>query len=460
VLADIADCQGHRLLRVGGEAEVDYRTLRHYEKVGIGLLRRDTQRLVTCQAAWPGPPPRVTFGGCCTAVRAYNGPVRSFRYNSVDLLRYAGLFTYACVGLPLVVESLGPTPVADPDEQLGWGLSYLAFGIFYVGAIRDLGTRLTSWRNGWLVLAMSASAIAIGYFSRSGLTGVLLMIMSGVLPWLQSWRRSLAWVVAVSVLMVPVYAMRLDDYTLATGLAQGALYLSFALFVLLTGMVAKSEAEAREEQKRLNAELRATRVLLAESTRMSERVRISRELHDLIGHHLTALSLNLEVASHLVQGKAVEHVRQAQSLARLLLSDVREVVSQLREGDDIDLGKALRALTEGIPEPAIHLDIPADLSIDDPRRATVLLRCAQETITNTIRHARARNLWLSFARDPEGGWRMSARDDGLGSEQLEAGNGLSGMRERLAQIGGRLSIETGKGRGFALEAHIPEEAKA
>jgi signal transduction histidine kinase len=224
--------------------------------------------------------------------------------------------------------------------------------------------------------------------------------------------------------------------------------------------VAKSEAEAREEQKRLNAELRATRVLLAESTRMSERVRISRELHDLIGHHLTALSLNLEVASHLVQGKAVEHVRQAQSLARLLLSDVREVVSQLREGDDIDLGKALRALTEGIPEPVIHLDIPSDLSIDDPRRAQVLLRCAQETITNTIRHARARNLWLSFARDPEGGWRMSARDDGLGSEQLEAGNGLSGMRERLAQIGGRLSIETGKGRGFSLEAHIPEEAKA
>ncbi len=386
--------------------------------------------------------------------------MRAFRYNSVDLLRYAGLFTYACVGLPLVVESIGPTPVADPDEQLGWALSYLAFGIFYVGAIRGLGSRVTSWRNGWLVLAMSASAIAIGYFSRSGLTGVLLMIMSGVLPWLQSWRRALAWVVAVSVLMVPVYALRLDDYTLATGVAQGALYLSFALFVLLTGMVAKSEAEAREEQKRLNAELRATRVLLAESTRMSERVRISRELHDLIGHHLTALSLNLEVASHLVQGKAVEHVRQAQSLARLLLSDVREVVSQLREGDDIDLGKALRALTEGIPEPVIHLDIPSDLSIDDPRRAQVLLRCAQETITNTIRHARARNLWLSFARDPEGGWRMSARDDGLGSEQLEAGNGLSGMRERLAQIGGRLSIETGKGRGFSLEAHIPEEAKA
>jgi signal transduction histidine kinase len=382
------------------------------------------------------------------------------RLNPVDLLRYAGLLTYACVGLPLLVESFGGAPIADRGEHLGWTLSYLAFGLFYVAASHGLGARGAREGRGWLVLAMTASAIATGYFSRSGLSGVLLMVMSGVLPWLLSWRAALTWVATCSVLLVPVFALRVDGYTWVESTLQCALYLSFALFVMFTALVAKSQAEAREEQKRLNAELRATRVLLAESTRIGERVRISRELHDLIGHHLTALSLNLEVASHLVQGKAVEHVRQAQSLARLLLSDVREVVSQLREADDIDLGKALRALIEGIPEPAIHLDIPAGFAIDDPRRAQVLLRCAQETITNTIRHARARNLWISFAREGDGGWRMSARDDGQGSEALSAGNGLSGMRERLAQVGGRLDIDTGRGRGFALEARIPQEAKA
>jgi signal transduction histidine kinase len=386
--------------------------------------------------------------------------MRVLRLNPVDLLRYAGLLTYACVGLPLLVETFGPEPIADRDEHVGWALSYLAFGLFYVAASHRLGSRTASWRHGWLVLAMTVSAIATGYFSRSGLSGVLLMVMSGVLPWLLTWRAALSWLITCSVLLVPVFAMRVEGYSWLIGLAQCALYLSFALFVMFTALVARSQAEAREEQKRLNAELRATRVLLAESTRMTERVRISRELHDLIGHHLTALSLNLEVASHLVQGQAREHVRQSQSLARLLLSDVREVVSQLRDGDDIDLGKALRALIEGIPEPQIHLEIPADLAIDDPRRAQVLLRCAQETITNTIRHARARNLWLGFTRDADGAWRMSARDDGVGSEQLEAGNGLSGMRERLSQVGGVLSIDTGKGRGFALEARIPQEAKA
>src|SRR3546814_12036878 len=79
---------------------------------------------------------------------------------------------------------------------------------------------------------------------------------------------------------------------------------------------------------RSNSELRATRALLAESSRLSERMRISRELHDLLGHHLTALSLNLEVATHVSSGKAQEHVRQAHTLAKLLLTDVREAVSR------------------------------------------------------------------------------------------------------------------------------------
>src|SRR5690606_14700338 len=124
---------------------------------------------------------------------------------------------------------------------------------------------------------------------------------------------------------------------------QAIMYLGISATTFVTSLIARQQAEAREDQRRLNAELRATRALLAESSRLGERMRISRELHDLVGHHLTALSLNLEVASHLVSGQAHEHVRQAQSVARLLLSDVREVVSQLREHDSIDLTAALEA---------------------------------------------------------------------------------------------------------------------
>jgi len=254
---------------------------------------------------------------------------------------------------------------------------------------------------------------------------------------------------------VPVFIFHFEGFDWFDALLQSGLYFGFSGFTFVTSLVARQQADSREEQRRLNSELRATRTLLTESSRIGERMRISRELHDLVGHHLTALSLNLEVASHLVSGNAQEHVRQAQSVAKLLLSDVREVVSQLREDDAIDLTEALRTLVEGVPGLDIHLQLPERFAVDDPRRAQVLLRCAQEIITNTVRHANARNLWLKFERTGANELAIHAHDDGRGAGTLLQGNGLTGMRERLAQIGGRLDITTARDQGFALDAWVP-----
>jgi len=223
--------------------------------------------------------------------------------------------------------------------------------------------------------------------------------------------------------------------------------------------VAKQQAEAREEQRRLNAELRATRSLLADSARVGERLRISRELHDLLGHHLTALSLNLEVAGHLTEGRPQEHVRQAHVLAKLLLTDVREAVSEMRGEDRIDLETALRTLVEGVPALEVSLRIDGPLGLHDAERAQVLVRCAQEIITNAIRHAGAERLSLEVSREGRE-LRLRASDDGIGSAAVRPGNGLSGMRERLAAVGGRLSLDTAPGQGFSIDIHLPLEAAA
>jgi signal transduction histidine kinase len=225
----------------------------------------------------------------------------------------------------------------------------------------------------------------------------------------------------------------------------------------MSSLVALRGHQARDELKKVNSELRATQALLADNTRIAERVRIARELHDLVGHHLTALTLNLEVATHLVEGKAAGHVQQAHSLARLLLADVREVVSDMREEDRVDLASALRTLAEGVPTPKIHLDLPAELAVTEPQRAQVLLRCAQEMITNSVRHARARNLWIRLTVNMDG-LAMSARDDGRGVDDFRPGNGLNGMTERLKQLGGKLEIESKAGSGFTLHAWLPKEA--
>jgi signal transduction histidine kinase len=234
------------------------------------------------------------------------------------------------------------------------------------------------------------------------------------------------------------------------------LFFGISLFTAMGSLVALRQHRARDELRKVNSELKATQALLAENTRIAERVRISRELHDLVGHHLTALTLNLQVATHLVEGKALEHVEQAHSLSRLLLADVREVVSELRRDDKVDIAEALQTLVQGVPEPRIHLDLQSGLALTEPSRAQVLLRCAQEMISKTVRHAAARNLWIKLVMD-EKGVSLTARDDGRGVDQLEAGNGLNGMSERLKQIGGKLDVDSSPGNGFSLHAWVPIE---
>jgi signal transduction histidine kinase len=252
--------------------------------------------------------------------------------------------------------------------------------------------------------------------------------------------------------VVPVFIRR--DHTPLEAVMQSLLYAGFAGFVYATSLVAKQQAQAREDQRRLNSELRATRALLAESVRVNERTRIARELHDLLGHHLTALSLNLEVASHLSEGKVQEHVSQAHSLARLLLSDVREAVSRIRDSDDIDMAATLLPLADNVPGLRIDMRFPQPFLLDDPERAHVLLRCTQEIVTNVVRHAQANRLSLEYRWEAEG-VRLEARDDGRGAEGLTAGNGLRGMRERLLAVGGQLEIDTRPGQGFALSLYLP-----
>ena len=115
-------------------------------------------------------------------------------------------------------------------------------------------------------------------------------------------------------------------------------------FALATTLLAERERAAREELARANAELIATRALMVESSRASERLRISRDLHDTLGHHLTALSLQLDVASRLADGRAAEHIQQAHAIARLLLGRrARRGQPDARPGP-VDLADAIRRL--------------------------------------------------------------------------------------------------------------------
>ncbi len=384
--------------------------------------------------------------------------MRDFRLadiRPVDWLRYYGVLIWVLVCIPLALLPVLTEGTFGAGAIVGWWSSAILFLLALLHPTLRLQMRSPLWRRVAVLLVMSLAVISISYFTRSGIGVLLAMVVAAMLPWLLPAIFGVAWVIVLAM-GFGVWVIFMPEGTWLLALVFVIMNLGLVLLPFIASLLALKQMQARGELRRVNSELLATQSLLTENTRIAERVRISRELHDLVGHHLTALSLNLEVASHLTEGKSHEHVNQAASIARLLLSDVREVVSEMREDDQVDLRAALEMLATGVPELTVHLDIPEHLSLTDPRRAQILLRCAQEVITNTVRHASASNLWITLESGSDG-TSLQARDDGQGVVDLLPGNGLKGMRERLSELGGRLEIVTRPGAGFQVRAWMPGE---
>jgi signal transduction histidine kinase len=264
-------------------------------------------------------------------------------------------------------------------------------------------------------------------------------------------RHAVAWVVVQSILVRLVLWTFNDNpvfwFYWGVNIA-GELIAVGAVYAL------RRDAETSLALGRINAELRATQALLAESAAEAERTRISRELHDAWGHDLTALSLQLEYASHVSSELGQASVVEARDLAKSLLSKVRDVVGTLRRYEGHDIKPVLEALATGVPQLKVHLDIPDTLALQSAEVAQTLMRSAQEIITNTLRHAGARNLWLALRTD-DAKVRFDSRDDGNGTDHLRLGHGLKGLHERFAQQGGAIAFESARGRGFRVMGWLP-----
>ena len=286
----------------------------------------------------------------------------------------------------------------------------------------------------------------------SGATPATLVIVAAELPHLLPIRRVWLWVAGSTAALTAVVAWIVDGW--ADVITFPLAMAGFQAFAVTSSYLALRETRASERLARANAELQAAQALLAEKSRSEERLRISRDLHDTLGHHLTALSLQLDVASRLSDGKAAEHVRQAHAITRLLLSDVRDVVGTLRETRPRDLAQAIRALGDGADGLSIHIDLPDVLHVEDGERADALLRCVQEIITNAVRHAQARNLWIRIEPRVDG-IALDAHDDGRGAPQLSLGHGLTGMRERFAVFAGSVEFNTRPDTGFEVRGFMP-----
>lgn len=290
---------------------------------------------------------------------------------------------------------------------------------------------------------------------HGGQTAVLLIIVASQLVLTVPMRTAIAYLLVVNTVIAWMWIERSGQ--IGATLQWMVPVLGFQAFAALTGHFAGSSERARAHLAQVNAELLATRRLLEESARAGERLKLSRELHDVAGHSLTALKLNL---ARLARDPALadrEEIRTSTALADDLLAQIRQVVSALRAHDGIDLRAAFEALARPIPGVRIAIDIEDGLRVDDIDQAEALLRCAQEAITNALRHGRAGRIDLRLRRDTEG-LTMTVENDGLAPATIAPGNGLVGMRERVTALGGELALTPTPPRGVRLSVRLPERA--
>ena len=370
-------------------------------------------------------------------------------YSDERPYRYARLIawlTWLLVGVPEVVDYFTHGSGVDSSVDWRWLCAYAAFGptLYSPAGVLPL----------WLqLLRLSVATVAplvMVYVDPHSFACTLWVIAAWQLAIALPLRVMLPWVLALSLAMTLLLTHGLPT---RYAFQEIAIFSAFQVFAVITAYVARSEALLRRELAAANAELRSTQSLLAHAARSGERLRISRELHDLIGHHLSALVLNLEVARH-KEADWRPHVLKAQDIARQLLADVRNVVKLLRGEQYADIRPMLERIVADIPQIRIHLSVPEQMPLDDARHAQVMLRIVQEAVTNAIKHSGCANLWLEVSRH-DGVLEVKAEDDGRGASDLRWGAGLTGMRERLEEIGGSLTVMARGGRGFLLQASLP-----
>lgn len=231
---------------------------------------------------------------------------------------------------------------------------------------------------------------------------------------------------------------------------------------------------AQADLERVNRELELSHERLRALSRRlleiqeEERGRLARDLHDDIGQALTALKIQVEslrpaAGDEAQRDRVAQRVEECVETIQSTLERVRQLSLSLRppQLDDLGLAAALRshldrqARVAGLASYFDADESPSDIA---PETETACFRVAQEAITNVLRHARARNLWVRLF-DSGGRLALSVRDDGLGFDVPSVrGLGLAGMEERTALAGGTLELRAMPGKGTLVLATFPLEA--
>jgi len=333
------------------------------------------------------------------------------------------------------------TPLWSTD---GWNARWLAFTLVSYPVFL-----LLYWKS-----VVAARLTARGYV-------MALVLLSMVLvPWYPSGLTYFVY----GCVMLRVCRMRFHAYLAWLVMLNAALLLETwllhypwqAVFTIpltsfIVGIVVNAERAGEEKDAQLQLSHDEVRRLAA----TAERERIGRDLHDLLGHTLSLITLKLELSRKLFDRDAEaarREIEDAEKVARHALAEVRSAVTGIRTAD---LAAELASARLLLASSMVHLDYgsPPELPGEVERGLSLVVR---EAATNIARHAAASRARIEWTHE-RARVRMRISDNGRGGV-VDDGNGLGGMRERVKALGGTLVIDSPRGRGTCLEVIVPVPA--
>jgi signal transduction histidine kinase len=356
-----------------------------------------------------------------------------------------------------------------PGPSLILTLAFLAafLGLLFL-MFRDFG-RPGKLRFVALVSAQTALALGIMLVGSSPmLGGVLFFVLCAVV----ARRLSLATALALDGLA----SLSLYGCLLLKGRggewAAEVLPYGFGVFaVIALSLTLRRAQESRAESLRLLDELNDAHGRLRELAVLEERQRLAREMHDAVGHRLTASAMLLEGAARLIPTepeRAVAMVETSRDQVRESLAELRTAVSALREDGSgrLPLAGILGAMVDVFGQSAeakVSLHVQEGLPEPDTERKLVLTRSAQEALTNTRKHSGASRVELRLDFDGEA-YEFECRDDGRGPRAEDdplipgaaSGFGLGNLRARAAAFGGSVELLPAEGGGALLRLRLPD----
>jgi two-component system sensor histidine kinase DesK len=336
-------------------------------------------------------------------------------------------------------------PSTDAWDWLAVAVLIALFLPIYAATFRARDDRQT------LILVAALVALAVAGSLVNGGASVFVIYAAAVAGRLQPTRRAVRVVAAlfgvVGLLVV------ISPVPMPWRLAALAPALFFTPVIGATSIL-------EAERDRTNARLRRADEEIERLATIAERERIARDLHDLLGHTLSVIVLKSELAARLVHAdpeRAVAEANDIEQIGREALGEVRAAVAGYRaRGLAAELDGAQVALEAAGVDVEVHAE-PTDLR---PEQESALAMALREAVTNVVRHADAQNATISITTGA-GGVRLQVSDDGRGAPGLE-GSGLTGMRERVAALGGHVDVRHAGGQpdrsGTLLEVTLPLRA--